>query len=88
MSSLVSPLNCENERRVSARDYARQSHRVTTLGTTCARGVYFENTRRRDRYGGGEREGEEGVAGARCGALMTGNRQYELDGSVPHRVPQ
>jgi len=91
VSSLVSPHNCENERRVSARDYARQNHWVTTLGTTCARGIYFENTRgrererERERFGGGN---EKGVAGARCGALMTGNRQYELDGSVPHRVPQ
>lgn len=25
---------------------------------------------------------------ARCGTLMTGNQQYELDGSAPHRVPQ
>lgn len=51
MSSLVSPPNCENERRVSMRDYARQSHRVTTLGATCAPGVYFENIRGRERRG-------------------------------------
>lgn len=34
------------------------------------------------------RDWEAEAAGARCGALMTGNRQYELDGSVPHSVPQ
>lgn len=77
MSSLVSPPNYENERRVSARDYSRQSHRVTTLGTTCARGVYFENIRER------ERGGESG----RCGGKELGGCCWRPMWRVNDRKP-
>lgn len=89
-SSPVLLPNRENECCVShARDYARRSYRVTTLGVRRRCDVRYVYAERVFREYSAEREREIGeAAGARCGALMTGNRQYELDGSVPHRVPQ
>jgi len=83
----TSARNRENERVPRQQARLRASESAGNYVRLHAGDVRCHGWRVFREHSGREIRGAE-AAGARCGALMTGNRQYELDGSVPHRVPQ